>query len=634
MSLKELLITEVLDRLKGMKYLPVNDKVLELILKQYFYEQGTDYLKIVDLKYKAGDKKDVAVVNINSSFLVYKNIDIFEYVIGKELNKLRRKIPTFVYTINTNLIEYIPNPSTSNNINKHFIDAQNKNILSVLFSLVMAFNKNFFVHGDLHRGNVIMRDVQGEMPITYKLSDDLKKTFTITHNSYIPVIIDFEFSSIVYKGIFICDKAESIYGDKKIVPFMDTFKFLTTVLVDGIIKNNDRVPDHLKWIVDFFMEKKVTYIYDGLLTSFGKDYSLPKNFYSTHDKVRKTHYDIEEKYHENIKELTPKNVLLWLRKNKQNIWRECVVEKDFHCNIPSKNFFRERLRRELYNFEDTYHTSRRLISPEIYLRYKYNFPNDNIKCGITYSYLYDMVNERNFISKNIKYVKYILRARNIISYFDPDNRFIKNAEYFQTLYNNYEKDIQEKKVESSSEMIKGLDGIYTHKRNILKKYYREKSLRGKLALTLLSKMKEEESIIYSILKDENYIEEVENLIEEIKHPTLGIYFQKNFLVSTKFDDYATEFSKVKKKYETVVFITPVNVYNQTTVDNIVLWCNKMLVENGTLILMCFEKIDKNAYCKYKYLLAPKGCISLDDVDDITLYEINTEKYNNVRVINL
>lgn len=191
--------------------------------------------------------------NIKSNILS----SLQEYLLGiAVMNKLRYKIPTFLYTFGAFSCE---NPDKYGNINikelctKNSYDLTNnsvyvmtekingetvmnllqQNLLSfenwlnifmqLLLSLEVAQKDCKFTHFDLHAGNVMVIT----KPVSYNINID-NKTYSINQSRFTPMIIDFGMSSAKIDDILIGDGVFPEYGMFKfMVPGYDMFKFLT-----------------------------------------------------------------------------------------------------------------------------------------------------------------------------------------------------------------------------------------------------------------------------------------------------------------------------------------------------------------------------------------------------------------------
>ena len=173
---------------------------------------------------------------------------IREYFIGiSTINKLRDKIPTFVYTLGiflcrsgrgmTNfcsgkgpsipymVLEKIPGKSILSLMPKiefkHFLLI----FYQLLISLELAQRACGFTHYDLHYENVLIRN--DDQVKSYEILLDTKE-ITIQPGEFLPVIIDFGLSTIKYDNHFIGPYGYTKHGIiRKTLPGFDMYKFLT-----------------------------------------------------------------------------------------------------------------------------------------------------------------------------------------------------------------------------------------------------------------------------------------------------------------------------------------------------------------------------------------------------------------------
>lgn len=164
----------------------------------------------------------------NGVVVKFPNIDYEEdswreYMIGLEINKLRKHIPNFMYMFGLyecNEIKENENPTTTmctreqNKVpfsmmqfikGEPWMDVLEKNklpfediiivLLQIVLALTLAKSMFNFQHNDLHAGNIMIVHEFPPRIITYPVPFHGKKSITIT-TSWIPVIIDFGMASI------------------------------------------------------------------------------------------------------------------------------------------------------------------------------------------------------------------------------------------------------------------------------------------------------------------------------------------------------------------------------------------------------------------------------------------------------
>ncbi|PCJ28511.1 MAG: hypothetical protein COA94_03530 [Rickettsiales bacterium] len=171
-----------------------------------------------------GNTKDVFVMKTPKS----GNNLLHEFFVGiVGLNKLRKIIPNFVYTLggfgcpapivqgeelvswcggdSDDSVDYILYENVDQSITlKEFIlggcstDEYLNIYIQVLYALNIAGKEIDFMHYDLHTGNVLVRTIsEDEVYVPYKIGESVHYLKT----KYLAVIIDYGFSSIVHKGM-------------------------------------------------------------------------------------------------------------------------------------------------------------------------------------------------------------------------------------------------------------------------------------------------------------------------------------------------------------------------------------------------------------------------------------------------
>ena len=134
---------------------------------------------------------------------LYDNNLIRSYYVGKILNNLRHIVPNFVCTLGLLSYkkqvmiaqEYIIGETLDSVLEKKKINFDDfLNIfIQILFALEIAQRHYRFCHYDLHLKNIIMKPIDKEY--SYSVVIDTKR-YDLVANKYIPIMIDFEFSSI------------------------------------------------------------------------------------------------------------------------------------------------------------------------------------------------------------------------------------------------------------------------------------------------------------------------------------------------------------------------------------------------------------------------------------------------------
>lgn len=182
-----------------------------------------------------------------------------EYYIGLMMNRLRKYIPTFVYTLggficgkpyisnNTSTIRSCYGEFNNSSDATLYIVYENitgkswynyiKNVsfrtwlfifVQVLLSLELAQKELLFTHFDLHGSNIIIRENNNK---SYSVPIG-NKVYVIPNPKAIPVIIDYGFSSIYIKDRFIGDYDNPRHGMVNFIgPGFDMYKLLSASAV-------------------------------------------------------------------------------------------------------------------------------------------------------------------------------------------------------------------------------------------------------------------------------------------------------------------------------------------------------------------------------------------------------------------
>lgn len=170
---------------------------------------------------------------------------IREYFIGvKEINKLRYKIPTFVYTIgaficpideniSNNLhtapfviFEKIPGENMQQMLHndKLTFDEYLGMFIQVLLSLEVAQRDISFCHFDFHTANLMCRTITKECKYSVPIDNNI---YEVSAFKYLPVIIDFGLSSVKNGNKVIGSYTFPQYGMKHyMLQGVDMYKFL------------------------------------------------------------------------------------------------------------------------------------------------------------------------------------------------------------------------------------------------------------------------------------------------------------------------------------------------------------------------------------------------------------------------
>lgn len=177
-----------------------------------------------------------------------RNSLIREYYIGvKAMNNLRYIVPNFVYTLGgfvcddteksdelcqnsflksspSILYENIPGKTVTDLINSLNFDQWLVIFFQLLLALEVAQRQVQFTHFDLHDSNVMLRK---KSKFTYSVPLDMS-TYTVTNPEFIPIIIDFGFSSCRIDNETIGTyRADDVGILNYMVPGYDMYKFMS-----------------------------------------------------------------------------------------------------------------------------------------------------------------------------------------------------------------------------------------------------------------------------------------------------------------------------------------------------------------------------------------------------------------------
>lgn len=215
----DLLKIDLQDDLKKMKSpIPTIPKIVNKIsgngypsLKalEWMISSGKYYSQFVQEKMiKTSKNKEIVGYRINNFPLVIKKTKtdtLHEFFIGKMVvNSFRAYLPNFVYTFhranNDLIVEQISGVTFEKWLMENFTMSGYLQILYQI-SMILAFAQNLsgFVHGDLYPWNIIIQQLPMAITMRYPLGDGMVELTT----DLIPILIDFERSSIVYNGKWI-----------------------------------------------------------------------------------------------------------------------------------------------------------------------------------------------------------------------------------------------------------------------------------------------------------------------------------------------------------------------------------------------------------------------------------------------
>ena len=206
-----------------------------------------------------------------------------EYFIGcKGTNFLRKYTPNFAYVIgafkcvnSSNHIdyiiyEYVKGKSVRNSIAEMDFETFLKYFTMLLLSYMQAM-KVKFTHYDLHTENVILKETTNSY-VAYK---DDKNNDIYIKSDFLPTIIDFGMSHIVYDNIHFGDYDYSL----KTRPFYDFYKFLMFSAEDALNANNVSLCHEIYNLVNFINPMTYSVYLQTLKTSVDKEDNKRLNFY-------------------------------------------------------------------------------------------------------------------------------------------------------------------------------------------------------------------------------------------------------------------------------------------------------------------------------------------------------------------
>lgn len=188
---------------------------------------------------------------------------LFEYFIGIIMNKLRKKMPYFVYTLGAfkcssiNIDTFCAfQENTVNHLIQEKVQGQNLDewlqqtpnaktfyiiILQLAFALQKAQDKMGFSHNALYASNVILRpsDIS---TVTFQFGSQV---FQMMINREIPTIIDYSSSRVTHKGFGLC----YLSNPTIFIPGRDLCKLISSCLARI---NKSELYGEVSWINEFF----------------------------------------------------------------------------------------------------------------------------------------------------------------------------------------------------------------------------------------------------------------------------------------------------------------------------------------------------------------------------------------------
>lgn len=191
---------------------------------------------------------------------------------GKEVGEWCKVDGKMIYSMYENV-------SNSVSLNRFFSNCSGEEFVNVTLQLCYALNTAHktcdFTHYDLHGGNILVRKLNHPVQLVYET--DRGKEYITT--SYIPMIIDYGFSHIVYQGrhyghYFIGDAGGMDLGlsPNRSYPFHDTFKLIVSILMSG----NPRILEIANRLI-------IPYVFRGDVNRFLKEqakftFEIPSGF--------------------------------------------------------------------------------------------------------------------------------------------------------------------------------------------------------------------------------------------------------------------------------------------------------------------------------------------------------------------
>jgi len=372
---------------------------------------------------------------------------IFEYFIGTLMNKLRKKMPHFVYTLGafkcgispgTTSAQFCANQEhTVYHLVQEKIEGKTldswlqKNpdsltfytiILQLVFALAKAQDKNGFVHNALYTSNVILRpsDIG---TVTFQFESQVYKMAT---GKEIPTIIDYSSARATHKGFGLC----YLSNPTIFTPGKDLCKLVMSALAR---LNSKPIYTEVSWINEFFHN-----IYDVSSGSYDDLLSRYHNFELVDDNplASLTPMDFINWFRGRAGETFNKLVTVTAREIKElhltNIKPKQEVERDLAI-IPSgaiKSFalaayeikYIPTEQENKYDIELTSHYSNIITSKstKIYL-VNYNFPLSRQYDEETRVNYIDILSKLQYdyriVSNYITFLRYAKTNENVISSF-------------------------------------------------------------------------------------------------------------------------------------------------------------------------------------------------------------------------
>ena len=226
-----------------------------------------------------GKNHNVELAPWNKQFIKYPKSQVryrsvIEYFIGLTINKMRKKLPHFVFTLglivsspkNMNFEAYpewladdrivahpVQEKIVGNTFAWHLQQSENSTlmtaedfylyILQLCFVLQKAQDKIGFVHNALYPENIILQKVD----LSSVLINIGTVSYSIALNGHIPTIIDFSSARVIHKGFGLC------YGSNPTIfnPGRDLYKLIASSLAQLSVHRKSLF-GQVRWVNDYF----------------------------------------------------------------------------------------------------------------------------------------------------------------------------------------------------------------------------------------------------------------------------------------------------------------------------------------------------------------------------------------------
>jgi hypothetical protein len=410
----------------------VNDIYISNILKTYF-NNITDIKKLKDIGIEGFIYNITLNNNINNNIIIKipqneknKNKLLCEYTIGlNTVNKIRQIIPTFMFTYGSVECPINENIKIKNNDYKLKCNIDNNNQLyifneyingktlkdlfeyndfnfenfliiyiQILLSLELSQKEHSFTHYDLHRKNVMVKDVNN---YTYKIVIE-NSVYEFKNIKQLPVIIDFGNSTSI-----INNKSIGTYSklDKFIFPFLLNGVDMYKLLLWSVHTAKNNLKKEIKNLFKFY--------YDDGLDVYNIYNNSDNNIRNAINK-----YGSKIFLNDKILQLTPLDFFNWI--NKQKKYKD-ILNK--YINIYNKNYYfnNEQIvlttNKNIYSIYDNNYIINNLIQ---YIYNSYNNIYNNININKLTNINNQNINNQNINNYLDNYKNIIIPSYNILDY--------------------------------------------------------------------------------------------------------------------------------------------------------------------------------------------------------------------------